>query len=237
MGIGRAGGSLLSGTSFQHTTSRLCARATASQIATLYSTQHRCFAKTARNAAERPPNTTLKANTSRSKPASKDQNLEDLVGNAFLEFKNSMLQKKKNEEALAQMKRPGQNADAEYSSMFPGSESPGRAFGWGEVELKSPLEKWQDEIKEMDTNLDLGAKTGRQLWVYPTSNADLGRKLASLGGLTSRNGLKAMLRQQREHERPGLKRKRLRRERWRARFKANFDRICDRATHLAKQGW
>lgn len=42
---------------------------------------------------------------------------------------------------------------------------------------------------------------------------------------------------QRFHERPGLRRKRLKSERWRARFKAGFKATVSRVLELKKQGW
>ena len=42
---------------------------------------------------------------------------------------------------------------------------------------------------------------------------------------------------QREHERKGLKRKRLRSERWKARFKMGFKAAAERVLYLKKQGW
>lgn len=42
---------------------------------------------------------------------------------------------------------------------------------------------------------------------------------------------------QRFHERPGLKRKRLKSQRWRARFKTGFKAAVSRVLELKKQGW
>lgn len=42
---------------------------------------------------------------------------------------------------------------------------------------------------------------------------------------------------QKFHERPGLKKKRLRSSRWRTRFRHGFVATCERVSELAKQGW
>ena len=42
---------------------------------------------------------------------------------------------------------------------------------------------------------------------------------------------------QRFHEREGLKRKRLRNERWRRRFKEGFQRAVGRVVGMKRQGW
>jgi predicted transcriptional regulator len=53
----------------------------------------------------------------------------------------------------------------------------------------------------------------------------------------ARNRVKRDFQMQRFHERGGLKRKRLKSERWRARFKIGFDATCKRVTELTKKGW
>lgn len=66
---------------------------------------------------------------------------------------------------------------------------------------------------------------------------DLARGLALLNTRVRTNKVSQDVAKQRFHERPGLKRKRLRSERWRARFKDGFKTACSRVQELAKQGW
>jgi hypothetical protein len=52
-----------------------------------------------------------------------------------------------------------------------------------------------------------------------------------------RQGLKRKFNEQRRHERPGLKRKRLVMTRWRKRFREGFNAAVTRVDELRKQGW
>lgn len=66
---------------------------------------------------------------------------------------------------------------------------------------------------------------------------DVARGLALLSMQCATNKVKLDFNKQRFHERPGMKKKRLHRERWRARFKAGFKATCKRVRNLASQGW
>jgi len=63
------------------------------------------------------------------------------------------------------------------------------------------------------------------------------QKLKALSMIVLGNKIPQTVGRQRFHERPGLKRKRLRKERWRKRFKETFKGICERVKFLGKQGW
>lgn len=58
-----------------------------------------------------------------------------------------------------------------------------------------------------------------------------------MGSLMGRNRVKYDFNKQRFHERPGLKRKRLASERWRARFKKGFSHVTARVSELTRKGW
>lgn len=73
--------------------------------------------------------------------------------------------------------------------------------------------------------------------VHLDSNVDLARGLGMLNSRVRINKIAQDVAKQRFHERPGLKRKRLRSERWRARFKDGFKATCSRVQDLARQGW
>jgi hypothetical protein len=83
----------------------------------------------------------------------------------------------------------------------------------------------------------LNPSYGRMVELAPEKGRDLVRGLGMLGGLMARNKVKNDFYKQRFHERPGLKRKRLKSERWRARFKKEFDATCKRVTELTRKGW
>lgn len=93
-------------------------------------------------------------------------------------------------------------------------------------------------IKEEDIVYPrLDASTGRAVELDPSRGRDIVRGLNMLGSLMARNRVKRDFQMQRFHERPGLKRKRLKSERWRARFKIGFDATCKRVSELTKKGW
>lgn len=89
----------------------------------------------------------------------------------------------------------------------------------------------------MDVKLRLRPSIGRTVHCGKGSKVDLARGLQLLNTQVRRNKVSQDLSRQRFHERPGLKRKRLRRERWRARFKEGFKATCGRVRELARQGW
>ncbi|KXJ88226.1 hypothetical protein Micbo1qcDRAFT_166864 [Microdochium bolleyi] len=70
-----------------------------------------------------------------------------------------------------------------------------------------------------------------------TKNVDVGRAFKLLAQGVAANKLHKTVRLQREHERPGLKRKRLKSERWQKRFKGGFKATVKRVRQLTAQGW
>jgi small subunit ribosomal protein MRP21 len=78
---------------------------------------------------------------------------------------------------------------------------------------------------------------GRKVELDPSRGRDLVRGIGMLTTLCARNKVKSDFNKQRYHERPGLKRKRLNSERWRAKFKVGFDQVTKRVTELTKKGW
>ncbi|KAJ9669785.1 hypothetical protein H2201_000170 [Coniosporium apollinis] len=83
----------------------------------------------------------------------------------------------------------------------------------------------------------LGPSLGRTVNVDASKGVDLARGLRQLEMLCGRNRVRQDEARQRFHERPGLKRKRLRRERWRRRFKEGFQAVVGRVQELRRKGW
>ncbi|KAK4465887.1 hypothetical protein QBC42DRAFT_260615 [Cladorrhinum samala] len=81
----------------------------------------------------------------------------------------------------------------------------------------------------------LRPSTGRTVSVHGAM--DVARAFKVLEGHCRANNIKSESRQQKFHERPALKRKRLRRERWRDRFGAGFRATISRVMELRGQGW
>ncbi|MCJ1464491.1 hypothetical protein MMC07_003104 [Pseudocyphellaria aurata] len=70
-----------------------------------------------------------------------------------------------------------------------------------------------------------------------TGKVDIGRGLILLKRLVAKNNIKRDQQLQRFYERPGLRRKRLRRERWRARFKESFHKVVEKVKAMNRMGW
>ena len=72
----------------------------------------------------------------------------------------------------------------------------------------------------------------------PTAGAvDVARSFRLLSVQVAQNKIRRDFQAQRFHERPGLKRKRLKSERWQRRFKKGFKETVRRVNELVKQGW
>ncbi|PNS20141.1 37S ribosomal protein mrp21, mitochondrial [Sphaceloma murrayae] len=83
----------------------------------------------------------------------------------------------------------------------------------------------------------LGPNLGRTVKVNPVRNIDAGKAFRQLDILCNRNRVRADFHRQRFHERPGLRRKRLKRERWRRHFKEGFKGMVALVKKMKKQGW
>lgn len=87
------------------------------------------------------------------------------------------------------------------------------------------------------------ASTGRTVFVRTAQGGGANTAptvksaLAALNRLVKTQHIKNKYHSQKSHERPGLKRKRLASERWRARFKTGFCAAYVRVHELRKQGW
>jgi len=100
--------------------------------------------------------------------------------------------------------------------------------------LTRPKKKANDSLK-IPPAMRLTPSTGRTVSVYP--GVDVGRAFSLLSQSCSRNNVRRDSVQQRFHERPGLKRKRLRRVRWRKSFSQGFKAVVARVKKLRNQGW
>lgn len=84
--------------------------------------------------------------------------------------------------------------------------------------------------------MTLNASTGRSISVN-REKIDVGRAFRLLEQSCARNGIRHLFNSQRFHERGGMKRKRLRRERWRRKFMDGFRATVTRVKVLKRQGW
>ena len=80
----------------------------------------------------------------------------------------------------------------------------------------------------------LGPRLGRTIKIDPNNP---GKAFKQLDALCARNRIRADAAKQRFHERPGLKRKRLKSERYRRRFKIAFTATVARVKEMRRKGW
>ncbi|KAI4163289.1 MAG: hypothetical protein LQ342_003024 [Letrouitia transgressa] len=78
---------------------------------------------------------------------------------------------------------------------------------------------------------------GRTVEVLPNRGMDLGRAIRTLEITCAVNNIRQDSIRQKFHERPGMKRKRLKRERWRRRFGEGFRAIVGKVKTMRRKGW
>lgn len=83
----------------------------------------------------------------------------------------------------------------------------------------------------------LNPTVGRTIKVDMNRGMDIGRAFRTLEINCARNKVRQDFNRQRFHERPGLKRKRLKGERWRKNFKAGFKEVVKMVVRMKRQGW
>ena len=83
----------------------------------------------------------------------------------------------------------------------------------------------------------LSPSVGRSIEVDPAKGMSLAQAFTRLDITIAMNGVRRDLARQRFHERPGLKKKRLKSERWRRRFKDGFRALVDKVDTMRRQGW
>lgn len=92
-------------------------------------------------------------------------------------------------------------------------------------------------ISSEEKPVDLPKNVGRMVEVNDARNMDVGRAFRAMEMGCARNRVRKDFMDQRFHERPGMKRKRLKRQRWAKRFKDNFVRTVQLVQRMKKQGW
>ena len=108
----------------------------------------------------------------------------------------------------------------------------------GQVDGVTPLTPMLPAIPESEKVYPrLSATYGRTVDIAPGTHRDLVQGVGMLTALVVRNNIRSDFLRQKFHERPGLKRKRLASQRWRARFKTGFHQVTSRVTELTRKGW
>jgi small subunit ribosomal protein MRP21 len=109
---------------------------------------------------------------------------------------------------------------------------PDNGLGSSDVDATLPKQRVLTELP-----IHLTPRTGRSIDVDPGKNNDLGTRMRQLDMLCARNQIRSDFAKQRFHERGGMKRKRLKSQRWRIRFKNEFRKTVLRVQQLRKKGW
>ncbi|KAI2466326.1 hypothetical protein F4781DRAFT_406048 [Annulohypoxylon bovei var. microspora] len=104
-------------------------------------------------------------------------------------------------------------------------------FETGELTKNAPEER----SSLVRPPMRLVPRTGRTIRVGKT--VDVARSFMLLNIQVSQNQIRQDFHHQKFHERPGLKRKRLKSERWRKRFRKGFKACIVRVKELTRQGW
>lgn len=78
---------------------------------------------------------------------------------------------------------------------------------------------------------------GRTVEIDPERGLNFGRALRQLEIQCAKNKVRTDLARQRYHERPGMKRKRLKSQRWRELFKQSFRATVKRVSQMRRKGW
>ena len=99
------------------------------------------------------------------------------------------------------------------------------------------LENTEKKAERAPRTVRSRPSVGRTIEVIPERGVDFGRALRNLEISCAVNRVKQDLSRQRFHERPGLKRKRLKSERWRKMFKESFRATVMRVKEMRRKGW
>lgn len=99
------------------------------------------------------------------------------------------------------------------------------------------LEQTQRAPKRATRTVRSRPSVGRTIEVVPEQGVDFGRALRGLDIACAVNRVRQDLSRQRFHERPGMKRKRLKSERWRKMFKESFRATVMRVKEMRRKGW
>ncbi|KAK0248959.1 hypothetical protein LTR91_015402 [Friedmanniomyces endolithicus] len=136
-------------------------------------------------------------------------------------------------------RRPSPGNDySEIAALFKGSDSYGPENTSNNPFLtRAPPPSPAPLLIEKVLPMKLNPSVGRTITVDSARGMDVGRAFRTLEMQCNRNSVKRDFMRQRYHERAGLKRKRLRGERWRRRFKENFKGVVGLVKKMTAQGW
>ncbi|KAI0016903.1 hypothetical protein F4780DRAFT_635958 [Xylariomycetidae sp. FL0641] len=139
-----------------------------------------------------------------------------------------------------EVKKPDMAAYERPDPLMPGGLEDGNNFSDG-IEFDLNPNPTMDDLDKSNAppppkpTMRLVPRIGRTIHV--ARNIDLARALKLLAVQVAQNRLRQDFQYQQRHERPGMKRKRLKMERWQKKFKRGFKACVGRVRELTKQGW
>ncbi|KAL9039264.1 MAG: hypothetical protein Q9214_004947 [Letrouitia sp. 1 TL-2023] len=98
-------------------------------------------------------------------------------------------------------------------------------------------QSFREEPTRAQATIKSRPSVGRTVEVLPSRGMDLGRAIRTLEITCAVNNIRQDSIRQKFHERPGMKRKRLKRERWRRRFGEGFRAVVGKVKTMRRKGW
>ncbi|KAI9682708.1 MAG: hypothetical protein M1829_006695 [Trizodia sp. TS-e1964] len=116
--------------------------------------------------------------------------------------------------------------------------SPAPSINYPASTIRDPdLKRSFGKKKKPVVSLKLDSSLGRTVYIDSTRGMDFNKAVRIMETNCARNSLRRDFSKQRFHERPGIKRKRLKSERWRKGFKVAFKATVQKVKMMKKQGW
>jgi small subunit ribosomal protein MRP21 len=139
----------------------------------------------------------------------------------------------------------GSSADDLLEALNKARQGSSSKFDFGRMANPRPQNDMADIMRNINESVAAPAAPKPPMRLTPTTGrtvlvgfgVDLGRAVRLLEQSCARNKVRRESAAQKFHERGGMKRKRLRRERWRKKFMLGFKSAISRVKHLKKQGW
>ena len=180
------------------------------------------------DATFRTPDLAKRNPTESARDASADESSAEMMETAFRNsVRNPRAPIKSYQEIARKMEFPPQQTDSERT---PSSFSDDMYRALHENTTPRPAKRAKRTVRSRPA-------VGRTVEVVPERGVDVGRALGNLNSLCLLNRVRADQSRQRFHERPGIKRKRLKSERWRKMFKQSFKATVMRVKEMRRKGW
>ena len=174
------------------------------------------------------PNPAKRNPTGLARDTSADESSAELMETAFRNsVRNPRAPVKSYQEIARKMQFPPQHPDSERT---PSSFSDDMYRALQQNTTPRPAKRAKRTVRSRPA-------VGRTVEVLPDRGVDVGRALRNLDITCAVNKVRQDQSRQRFHERPGMKRKRLKSERWRKMFKQSFRATVFRVMEMRRKGW